>query len=204
MSKVQKSEAERRESRRIKTFGELRQYIREDKRVNDNSIFRPGFQAMVVYRFGVWREGVTPRALRLPLTLLYRLAYIFVRNFYGIELPFSAVIGRRLRVAHQHSIIVHPETVIGDDCMIRQGVSIGIARVAKGKRKKRVAPIIGDRVEIGANTTIIGPIKIGDDVAIGPNIAVINNVPSNSIVFPPTPLMISRPEGVTGSERETK
>ncbi|WP_058278513.1 serine O-acetyltransferase [Ruegeria atlantica] len=203
MGRVGLSEAERQEKRRIRSLKELFQYIREDKRVNDNSIFRPGFQAMVVYRFGVWREGITPKILRLPFTLLYRIAHIFVRNFYGIELPFSTRIGRRLRVAHQHSIIVHPDTVIGDDCMIRQGVSIGIARVAKSKPGKSLAPVLGDRVEVGANATIIGPVKIGNDVAIGPNVCVINNVPDNSMVIGPMPRTIPRPKGVTGSERKT-
>ncbi|MEM6652497.1 MAG: serine acetyltransferase [Pseudomonadota bacterium] len=203
MARIGLTEAERRKKRRIRNLKELLRHIREDKRVNDNSIFRPGFQAMVVYRFGVWREGITPKILRLPFTLLYRLAYIFVRNVYGIELPFSAIIGRRLRVAHQHAIIVHPETVIGDDCMIRQGVSIGIARVAKAKPGKRLAPTLGDRVEVGANATIIGPVKIGSDVAIGPNTCVISNVPDNSMVIAPFPRTIPRSKGVTGSERKT-
>lgn len=187
--------------RRVAGFGEMLRRIGEDKRVNDNSVFRPGFQAVAVYRFGAWRQGITPRALRMPFSLLYRMMYIFVRNVYGIELPSSAVIGRRLRVAHQHGIIVHPETVMGDDCMIRQGVSIGISRVGRGAGARRVAPVLGDRVEVGAGAAIIGAVTVGDDVTIGPNAVVMTDVPDNSMVISPIPRTIPRPAGVTGSER---
>ncbi|WP_109314015.1 serine O-acetyltransferase [Ruegeria sp. AU67] len=180
---------------------ELYDYIREDKKVNDNSIFRPGFQAMAVYRFGVWRQGISPRWFRILLSFMYRIMYVFVRNVYGIELPSTAIIGRRLRVAHQNSIVVHPEAVIGDDCMIRQGVSIGISRVARSGDNQRVAPMLGNRVEVGANATIIGPVSIGSDVAIGPNTVVIADIPDNSIVMVPLPRVIPRPTGVQGSER---
>lgn len=187
--------------KRIGSLRELLKFIRDDKQANDNSIFRPGFQAMAVYRFGVWREGVSPRLLRMPFSFLYRVMYTFVRNIYGIELPSTAIVGQRLRIAHQNAIIVHPEAVIGDDCMIRQGVSIGISRVSRENKNKRVAPILGDRVEVGANATIIGAIVIGSDVAIGPNTVVLTNVPDNSIVMSPTPRIIHRPTNVKGSER---
>jgi serine O-acetyltransferase len=186
--------------KRIPDLRTLFTHIREDRSVNGKSIFSPGFQAMIVYRFGVWREGISPRLLRMPFSFLYRAMYVFVRNIYGIELPSTARIGRRLRVAHQHGILVHPEAVIGDDCMIRQGVSIGISRVSKTKGE-RVAPVLGDRVEVGAGAMIAGAVTIGDDVAIGPNTVVITNVPANSIVTSPMPRIIPRPAGVKGSER---
>lgn len=187
--------------RRIGDLTELIQLIKEDRLVNDNTFFRPGLQAMTVYRFGVWREGITPRLLRMPLSFLYRTMYLFIRNVYGIELPSTTVVGRRLRIAHQHAIVVHPKAVIGDDCMIRQGVSVGIARVSKAELDAQVAPVIGDRVEIGANATIIGAVTIGNDVAIGPNTVIVTNIPDNSIVVSPMPRVIPRPENVKTSER---
>ncbi len=191
--------------RRIAGIGALLRLLREDWQVNDRSLFRPGFQAIAVYRFGVWREGIAPRPLRMPFSFLYRLFSVFVRNVYGIELPASAVVGRRLRIAHQHAIIVHPEAVIGDDCMIRQGVSIGISRVKKaagsGPSSRRVAPVLGNRVEVGAGAAIIGAVRIGDDVTIGPNTVVMTNVPDGAIVAPAVPRILPRPQGVSGSER---
>ena len=185
--------------RRIATLREMVALIREDWQVNDRSLFRPGFQAMLLHRFGVWREGIRPRLLRMPFSLFYRIGHVFVRNLYGIELPSSAVVGRRLRIAHQHAIIVHPRAVLGDDCMIRQGVSIGISRVRRGGGRE--APSLGDRVEVGAGAAIIGPVRIGSDVMIGPHAVVMSSVPDGAIVMPPIARIIPRPRGVRGSER---
>ena len=69
-----------------------------------------------MHRFGVWKDGIAAKPLRIPFTIVYRIAYGFVRNFYGIELPLTTRIGRRLFVGHQHGIIVHHNAVIGDDC----------------------------------------------------------------------------------------
>ena len=117
--------------RRIAGLGALWALIREDLRHN-GGISYPGFQAVALYRFGVWKDGIGPKALRVPFTLLYRLAYIFVRNVYGIELPHTARIGRRFAVGHQHGITVHGNSTIGDDCMIRQGVTLGQDRATRG------------------------------------------------------------------------
>lgn len=186
--------------RRIASLREMAALIREDWHVNDRSLFRPGFQAMLLHRFGAWREGIQSRLLRMPFSLLYRIGHVFVRNLYGIELPSTTVVGRRLRIAHQHAIIVHPRAVVGDDCMIRQGVSIGISRVRRGGGG-REAPILGDRVEVGAGAAIIGAVRIGSDAMIGPNAVVMSDVPDGAIVMPPIPRIIPRPSGVRGSER---
>lgn len=81
---------------------------------------------------------------------------------------------------------------MGDDCLIRQGVSIGRAsNHGEGVRAK--APVLGNRVEVGANAVIVGGIRIGDDVVIGPNTVVMSNVPSGSIVTCPPARVIPRP-----------
>ena len=171
--------------RRIAGVRELLALIREDLRVN-GGILLPGFQALAVYRFGVWKDGIAAKPLRIPFTIVYRLAYAFVRNFYGIELPVSARIGRRLWVGHQHGIIVHPNAVIGDDCLIRQGVSIGQAAGTRGVWVGHArAPKLGDRVEVGVNAVIFGAITVGDGVRIGPNAVVMTNVPAGAIVTAP-------------------
>lgn len=116
----------------IMTLRSLAALLQEDWTANDRSLFRPGFQAMAHYRFGVWREGIRLGLLRMPFSLLYRIGHVLIRNFQMIELHSSAVVGRRLRIAHQHGIVVHSMAVLGDECMIRQGVSIGISRVRRG------------------------------------------------------------------------
>ena len=113
--------------KRIAGLGEFWALVREDLHYN-GGILWPGFQALAVYRFGVWKDGIAAKPLRIPFTIVYRLAYAFVRNFYGIELPLTTRIGRRLLVGHQHGIIIHDNAVIGDDCVVRQGVTIGAGR----------------------------------------------------------------------------
>jgi serine O-acetyltransferase len=180
--------------RRIAGLRELLALIREDLRQN-GGILWPGFQALLVHRFGVWKDGIAPKPLRVPFTLLHRLAYGFVRNVYGIELPHTARIGRRLLVAHQHGIIVHGNATIGDDCVIRQGVAIGQSGSTPGVPVDRVpAPRLGDRVEIGPNAVLFGNIAIGDGVRIGPNAVVMTSVPAGAIVAAPPARVMMPPK----------
>src|SRR4051812_7117502 len=100
--------------------------LKEDLKAHGGDWTRPGFQAIAVYRMGVWRMAVSPRPLRVPFSFAYRAMFVAVRNFYGIELPYTAQIGRRVVFEHQHGIVVHGSTVIGDDCIVRHGVTFGI------------------------------------------------------------------------------
>jgi serine O-acetyltransferase len=148
--------------------------IREDLAEYD-SWTRPGFQAVAIHRVGVWRWRL-PVWLRAPLTVLYLVAQLVIRNVYSIELTSLTKVGRRLRIAHEGSVMIHPSVVIGDDCLIRQNVTIGIASNDATK-----APRLGDRVEVGAGAVIIGGITIGDDAHIGPNAVVTMNVPAGGM-----------------------
>ena len=155
-----------------------------DKTGRDPS--RPGLHAVLVYRFGFWQRGL-PKAARFFLYPVYMLMYWFVRNVYGIELPATARVGRRFRIAHQSGIVVHLFAEIGDDCIIRQNVTMGAA----GDDWRR-GPTLGNRVEIGAGAVIIGDVTIGDDVRIGPNAVVMTSVPAGSRVVT-TPARIIPP-----------
>ena len=99
--------------------------IREDYVAHGRDWTKPGFRAMAVYRFGVWRMGIRSKLIRAPFSILYRRWFRKVRNRYGIELPYSAVLGRRVVIEHQSCIVIHGSCVIGDDCVIRQGVTLG-------------------------------------------------------------------------------
>jgi serine O-acetyltransferase len=144
----------------------------------------PGFQAVAVYRFGVWVDGVRPRLVRWPLRKIYRLMHAFVRNVYGIELFWTVRAGRRLRIGHQSGIVIHRNVTLGDDCLIRHNVTIGIAGPSTPREE---VPVLGDRVAIGAGAVILSPARIGDDVVIGPNVVVRSHVPPNSTVMPHAP-----------------
>src|SRR5436190_14037389 len=75
--------------------------IREDWVAHGRDWTKPGFRAIAVHRFGNWRMKIRNRVLRAPLSVLYRHVYRRVRNHYGIELPYSAVVGRRVIIEHQ-------------------------------------------------------------------------------------------------------
>jgi len=175
-------------SENLHHFG-LRAILREDWLTNGEDRTRPGYRALRMYRFGVWRLTIRNAVFRKPMSLLYRLMHRRVRNRYGIELHDTARIGRRLLIAHQGAIVIHEHATIGDDCIIRQGVTIGAA----GRYSMEDAPVIGDRVSIGAGAMILGRVTIGSDVNIGPNAVVMTNVPDGAIVAAPPARIIPAP-----------
>ena len=152
--------------------------VREDWRVYDKDIFRQGLWVMIVYRFGRWRYRVRPRLLRVPLSFAYKIMKVWSQILTGIDIPCETTIGRGLRIEHFGDIIISGDTVFGDDCVIRNGVTVGLRRTGI-----RGAPVIGNRVDIGAGAKILGDIRIGDDVSIGANAVVLKDVPANSIAI---------------------
>jgi serine O-acetyltransferase len=150
----------------------LIQQIHEDWLVHGRDWSLPGFRAVAVYRFGVWRMQFENPMVRLPLSFVYRRLYRKMRNSYGIELPHSAKIGRRLRIEHQSDIVVHGECEIGDDCVLRQGVTLGCRYLDRPLE----APMLGDRVNVGAGAKILGGVRIGDGANIGANSVVLKDV----------------------------
>jgi serine O-acetyltransferase len=156
----------------------LWQQIKEDWIVHGKDWTKPGFRAMAVYRFGVWRMRIQPRLLRIPFSVFYNSLYRKVRNTYGIELPYTTNVGRRVIIEHQSAIVIHGYSSIGDDCIIRQGVTLG----NRNLERPGEAPKLGARVNVGAGAKIFGDITIGDDVNIGANAVVLHDVPAGATV----------------------
>lgn len=151
--------------------------VREDWIAHGRDWTRAGFRALAVHRFGVARAKIPSRVLRAPLSIAYRAMHRFVRNVYGIELPHTARIGRRVVFEHQHGIVVHGRTVIGDDCIIRQGVTLGL----RSMDRLDDAPVLGRGVNVGAGAKILGAIQVGDGAQIGANAVVLDDVPRHSL-----------------------
>ncbi len=151
---------------------ELFRQIKEDWVAHGKDWTKPGFRSLAIHRYGVWRLSIRSRFVRAPFSVVYRMLFRRARNIYGIELPFQTVVGRRVIFEHQHGIVVHGSAVIGDDCVIRQGVTIGNRNLGASE-----APRIGDRVNIGAGAKILGNVVIGDDCNIGANAVVLKDVP---------------------------
>ena len=158
----------------LKTFTVgLWQQIQEDWEAHGRDWTKPGFRAVAAQRFGVWRMTIKSKILRAPFSILYRALYCHVRNVYGIDLPYTVKLGRRVIIEHQGAIVIHGHCVIGDDCIIRQGVTLGNRYLERPLE----APKLGDRVNIGAGAKILGGVTIGDDVNIGANAVVLSDIP---------------------------
>lgn len=151
--------------------------ILEDWEAHGRDWTRPGFRAVAVHRFGNWRMKIRRKVLRAPFSVLYRALYRGVRNFYGIELPYTTRLGRRVVFEHQHGIVIHGYSVIGDECIIRQGVTLG----NRGVERPLDAPRLGNRVSVGAGAKILGGVSIGDDAKIGANAVVTRDVPPSAV-----------------------
>jgi serine O-acetyltransferase len=148
--------------------------IQEDWVAHGGDWTKPGFRAVAVHRFGVWRMKVEPKLLRAPLSMLYRSLYRKVRNGYGIDLPYTVQLGRRVVIEHHSAIVIHGCCRIGDDCIVRQGVTLGNRYLDRPLE----APRLGDRVNVGAGAKILGGVTLGDDVNIGANAVVLIDIPA--------------------------
>lgn len=154
----------------------LWQQITEDWIAHGRDWTKPGFRAIAVYRFGVWRMSLSSKLLRAPFSVLYRMLFRKVRNTYGIELPYTAKLGRRVIIEHQSAIVIHGYCEIGDDSIIRQGVTLGNRYLERPLE----APKLGARVNVGAGAKIFGAVTIGDDANIGANAVVLIDIPAGA------------------------
>ena len=150
--------------------------IRADLKTYNGNWSSQGFWAMLIYRFGKWRYTIKNPILRKPFSLLYKINYKFVQIITGIELPCEVNVGKNFRIDHFGGIIISGFASFGDDCVLRNGVTVGLRRT-----DEPMAPKIGNNVDIGTGAKILGDITIGDHVAIGANAVVLQDVPSNSI-----------------------
>lgn len=150
--------------------------IRQDLAAHHGDWGAQGFWALVVYRFGRWRYTVRPALLRKLFSLIYKLLFKLVQIITGIELPCEVPIGRNFIIEHSGGIVVSGFARFGDDCRIRNGVVIGLARL-----EEPCAPQIGNDVDIGVGAVLLGNIRIGDHVRIGANAVVLSDVPDYSI-----------------------
>jgi serine O-acetyltransferase len=150
--------------------------IREDLQSHGGQWGAQGFWALVVYRFGRWRIGLRPMAVRRLLYPVYLLLHKTVQVAAGIELPCEVEIGRNFVIDHFGGIVVSGYARFGDNCRIRSGCVVGLARV-----DDPCAPDIGNDVDIGAGAKVLGDVRIGNHVRIGANAVVLCDVPDNCI-----------------------
>lgn len=120
---------------------------------------------------------------RNPLSRLICKMIVLRHRFWsvvtGADIPLNSRIGGGLLMPHPNGIVIHPEAVIGPNCLIFQQVTIG---TRSGSRP----PVIGGHVDIGAGAKVLGAITIGDHANVGANAVVLKDIPSgkNAVGIP--------------------
>jgi serine O-acetyltransferase len=124
-------------------------------------------------------ESRLPAFVKKPLLVLCVLWQKLVEVLTGIELPYRAQVAAGLYIGHFGPIIIHPGTVIGTGCNLSQGVTLGVS----GRGHRRGVPVLGERIYVGANAVIAGPVHIGDDALVAANALVTRDVAPMAVVL---------------------
>lgn len=135
-------------------------------------LFRHNIRFVLYFR--KYKEAKTALGRLFYQFMLYRMS-----RKYGLEFSLNAEIGGGLYLCHPYNITVGNGTVIGKNCCLYKGCTLGV----NYRGSKIGAPHLGNDVFVGINASIIGAIEIGDDVLIAPNAYVNFDVPSHSIVI---------------------
>ncbi len=130
-----------------------------------------GVQAVLFYR-------LTHFLWRYRLYWLARFISTFARWVTGIEIHPGAIIGRRFFIDHGMGVVIGETAIIGDDCMLYHGVTLGGTTWDKVKRH----PTLKNGVVIGAGAKILGPIILGENVRVGSNSVVVRSIDDNETV----------------------
>jgi serine O-acetyltransferase len=129
----------------------------------------PGLHALVFHRVSHWLWGH-------GLKWLARLNSHFARWITGIEIHPGATIGRRFFIDHGMGVVIGETALIGDDCTLYHGVTLGGTSWNKGKRH----PTLERGVVIGAGAKVLGPITLGEGAKVGSNAVVVRDVPARA------------------------
>ncbi|MDX1810324.1 MAG: serine O-acetyltransferase [Gammaproteobacteria bacterium] len=144
----------------------------------------PGFHALQFHRLGHW-------LWKRELKWLARFVSGLSRFLTGIEIHPGAVIGRRFFIDHGMGVVIGETAVIGDDCTIYHGVTLGGTSWEPGKRH----PTLENGVVIGAGAKVLGPIVVRANSRVGSNAVVVKEVPAEaSIVGVPGRIVIKKSE----------
>ncbi len=130
----------------------------------------PGLHALTLHRCAHWLWGQR-------LRWMARFVSHLVRWLTGIEIHPGAIIGRRVFIDHGMGVVIGETAVIGDDCTLYHGVTLGGTSWNKGKRHPTLEP----GVVIGAGAKVLGPITVGKGAKIGSNAVVVRDVPPGAV-----------------------
>ena len=140
---------------------------------------RPWFKeqsiwAIAVYRFGRRVDRRPPGLWRKALEKVYWLAFLLTETLTGISISKSVAVGPGLKIWHFGNVFVHKACIIGRNCTLRQGVTIG------NREDDGPVPVLEDDVELGAYAQILGGVRIGRGAKVGAMSVVLQDVPAGA------------------------
>ncbi len=150
----------------------------------------PTLKAIRSYRLAHW-------LYKRKYFTLARIISQHARNKTGIEIHPGAVIGKGLFIDHGMGVVIGETAVIGDNCLLYQGVTLGGTGKDKGKRH----PTLGNNVLVGAGAKVLGPFTVGNNVKIAANAVVLNAIPDDCTAVG-VPARVVRRKGEKVSERK--
>jgi serine O-acetyltransferase len=130
-----------------------------------------GLHAVLAYR-------LANKLYHWNIPFIPRFISFIARFLTGIEIHPAATIGKRFFIDHGMGVVIGATTIIGNDCLLYQGVTLGGTGKESGKRH----PTLGDNIVVGSGAKVLGNIKLGNNVRIGAGSVVITNVPDNCTV----------------------
>lgn len=168
-------------SRILETLKTYKAYDPAAKSLLEIALLYPGPKAMLLHRLANW-------FYHQELFFIARLICEIARAVTGIEIHPGATIGRRLVIDHGMGVVIGETAVIGDDCIIFHGVTLGGVKFDPVKRH----PTIGNHVLIGTGAKVLGPILLGDRCRIGANAVVTKDVPESAVIVAPASFALDK------------
>lgn len=153
----------------------LREYLALEWDANNSN--RKSQLMVYLFRWAWWfrRQNRGWMILGYPYLLFYR---VFVEWNLGVELPPLTEVGAGLQIHHGQGLVVNNGTVIGKNCILRHGVTLG----NKGDLDPDGCPTLGDGVDVGAGAVVLGRIRLGDGAVVGANAVVLKDVEAGQVV----------------------
>ena len=163
---------------------ELRYYIRKDLKWVNGHPWRSFFSRYLFeagFKFSVWLRITRFLYLKgkraFPLFVFARMIYKHLEYKYSFDISYKAQIGPGLTIAHYGYIIVTSNTVLGVNCSLKPGVVFG-----KKLTSQTDGAVIGNNVEFGVGSKVVGDVSIGSNVIVGANAVITKDVPDNCVV----------------------
>jgi serine O-acetyltransferase len=152
-------------------------------------LFTQGFWATFQYRIAHYIHiNIKWKLVKLPMLFLLFLWFKTIEILTGISIPYSVKIGHSFYIGHFGGIIINSNAIIGNNCNISQGVTIGVS----GLGINRGTPILGNNIYIGANAVLAGKINIGNNVLVGACTMVNRSFPDDSVLVGVPALVVSQ------------